>query len=267
MENSSVSQTSPASPTRFNPDAFRPGALGLAVLLIIVVFGAGIVVAAAVLLSQAAAHGLSLFDVQRAAASGKLPPYMIMPQIVIQGIMDIVVAVVLLAMLPRWSKRSLAQLGFVRPSRNVVLIALAGTIAMFSLADGLSSLIARLLHSSHEQVAIQMIKQIMHSPGQKVVVILLTVVVAPICEEIIFRVFVFNAALRYTGFWPAAVISGLLFGAAHLDKIAFLPLALGGIVLCYVYYRTGNAYASMISHAGFNAVPTIALLFFPALAK
>ncbi len=49
------------------------------------------------------------------------------------------------------------------------------------------------------------------------------------------------------------MLSGVLFGIAHGDLYAALPLALGGIVLCAVYYRTRNAFASMISHALFNA--------------
>lgn len=260
------SPTLPASPTRFSADAFRPGALGLAALIIVAVFGIGILVSLVIVIAQASAHGMSIPALQRAAASGKLPPYMIVPQIAVQGAIDVVVALLLLALLPQWSKKSLAELGFVRPSGRVVAAGLAGTVAMFLLADGASSLIGHLLHSNHEQVAIQMIKQIVDSPG-KIVVVILTVIVAPVCEEIIFRVFVFNAALRYMRFWPAAIVSGVLFGAAHLDKIEFFPLALGGIVLCFVYDRTRNAYASMIAHAGFNAVPTTALLFFPHLVS
>jgi membrane protease YdiL (CAAX protease family) len=40
-------------------------------------------------------------------------------------------------------------------------------------------------------------------------------------------------------------------------------LALGGIVLCAVYYRTRNIFASMLSHALFNALSIVALLLMP----
>ena len=59
------------------------------------------------------------------------------------------------------------------------------------------------------------------------------------------------------------MLSGVLFGIAHGDPYAAIPLALGGIVLCAVYYLSRNAYASMISHALFNSFSIVLLLFFP----
>ena len=89
------------------------------------------------------------------------------------------------------------------------------------------------------------------------------VIFAPFAEETIFRIFFFNFGLRFGGFWGGAILSGVLFGLAHGDLYEAIPLALGGIVLCYVYYRSRNAFASMISHALFNAFSIVALLAVP----
>ncbi|HXM08008.1 MAG TPA: CPBP family intramembrane glutamic endopeptidase, partial [Candidatus Acidoferrum sp.] len=62
-------------------------------------------------------------------------------------------------------------------------------------------------------------------------------------------------------------ISAILFGLAHGDAFAAIPLALGGIVLCAVYYRTRNAFASMISHGLFNGLSLAGLLFAPHLVS
>ena len=62
------------------------------------------------------------------------------------------------------------------------------------------------------------------------------IVFAPFAEETLFRLFFFNLGLRYGGFWAGAIVSGLLFGIAHGDPYEAIPLALGGIVLCAVYY-------------------------------
>ena len=51
--------------------------------------------------------------------------------------------------------------------------------------------------------------------------------------------------------------------SSHGDSYAALPLALGGVVLCAVYYCTRNAFAPMISHALFNALSIVALLVAP----
>ena len=62
-------------------------------------------------------------------------------------------------------------------------------------------------------------------------------------------------------------MSGLLFGTAHADLFELIPLALGGVVLCGVYYITRNAFASMISHALFNSFSIVVLLMFPKLTQ
>jgi membrane protease YdiL (CAAX protease family) len=54
---------------------------------------------------------------------------------------------------------------------------------------------------------------------------------------------------------------------AHGDLFAAVPLALGGMILCYVYYRSRNAFASMISHCLFNLLSIVALLMSPNLTK
>ena len=46
----------------------------------------------------------------------------------------------------------------------------------------------------------------------------LTTVVAPICEELLFRGFVFTALRKWAGTLPAAVLTGVLFGLAHAAR-------------------------------------------------
>ena len=85
---------------------------------------------------------------------------------------------------------------------------------------------------------------------------------APIVEELVFRGFLFNALLRYSPVAIAAVLSALVFGIAHGSWSAFAPLAGAGLVLAVVYYRTGALSASMIAHAGFNAIAVVGFFFF-----
>ncbi len=44
---------------------------------------------------------------------------------------------------------------------------------------------------------------------------LLTTVIAPICEETLFRGYIFAALSKWKGWLPAAVITGVLFGGVH----------------------------------------------------
>ena len=85
----------------------------------------------------------------------------------------------------------------------------------------------------------------------------LTCVVAPICEEILFRGFVFTALRNWRGTLPAAIITGLLFGGVHVGSAPVLdlvPLALLGFGLCLLYRSTGSLYPCIVAHSINNSV-------------
>jgi membrane protease YdiL (CAAX protease family) len=85
---------------------------------------------------------------------------------------------------------------------------------------------------------------------------LLTCVVAPVCEELFFRGFLFGA-LRKHGLVVAALVSGVAFGGAHVasSPIGFIvPLAVLGVILALLYERTGSLYPSMALHALNNSI-------------
>jgi membrane protease YdiL (CAAX protease family) len=86
---------------------------------------------------------------------------------------------------------------------------------------------------------------------------LVVIVVAPVCEEIFFRGFLYRVLRLRMSFWLAAVIDGLLFGLVHASStsLAALPiLAFLGLVFCYVYERTGTLYATIAMHALNNTI-------------
>ena len=86
---------------------------------------------------------------------------------------------------------------------------------------------------------------------------LLVCVVAPIAEEFVFRGYFFTAMRGWRGMLPAAVVTGLAFGAIHLGstQVVFLiPLAFFGFALCLVYDRTGSLYPCIAAHSINNAI-------------
>ena len=250
--NDSTSTISPAWPTHWPKDSFRsPWTWVLAIAL------ACIFIAGFYLNAKASASGVSLANV---------PPWIILVSLFLTAALEGVLLLVVLLSLPALSKFSLAELGYRRPSQTTLLIGLAGAVAMIVIANGGATLIDYVLHSKHEQAQIELFKGL-HDPATMVIFALFACVFAPFAEESIFRVFFFNVGLRYGGFWAGAVTSGVLFGLAHNDLYAALPLALGGMILCYVYYRSRNAFASMISHSLFNLVSILALVFTPNLTK
>jgi uncharacterized protein len=81
---------------------------------------------------------------------------------------------------------------------------------------------------------------------------LLTCVVAPICEEFLFRGFIFRALCNWRGMWPAALMTGLIFGAIHAGSAPvadLMPLAALGFGLCLLYRYTGSLYPCIAAHS------------------
>jgi hypothetical protein len=80
----------------------------------------------------------------------------------------------------------------------------------------------------------------------------LTCVVAPICEEFLFRGFIFTALCNWRGTLPAAVITGVVFGGVHYGSaptLDLVPLGCLGFGLCLLYRYTGSLYPCMIAHS------------------
>ncbi len=90
-----------------------------------------------------------------------------------------------------------------------------------------------------------------------VAVAILVTVVAPVGEEIFFRGYFFGALRNWRGPVPAAIITGLVFGAIHLGSAPvsqLVPLAAFGVGLCLLYHWSGSLYPSIVLHAFNNAL-------------
>jgi membrane protease YdiL (CAAX protease family) len=80
----------------------------------------------------------------------------------------------------------------------------------------------------------------------------LTCVIAPICEELLFRGYMFTALRNWRGTLPAALITGVVFGGVHFGSAPVLdlvPLAALGFGLCLLYRYSGSLYPCMIAHS------------------
>lgn len=102
---------------------------------------------------------------------------------------------------------------------------------------------------------------------------LLTTVIAPICEEMLFRGYIFAALSKWKGWIPAAAITGVLFGGVHFGSAPLadlIPLAVLGFILCALYRRTGSLYPCIATHSlnnsiAFGALEKWSWYVFPAL--
>jgi membrane protease YdiL (CAAX protease family) len=88
-------------------------------------------------------------------------------------------------------------------------------------------------------------------------VVALITVVAPLGEELFFRGYFFGALRNWRGVWPAALGTGVVFGAIHAGSapVGFLvPLGFFGVGLCLLYHYSGSLYPCIALHALNNAI-------------
>lgn len=93
--------------------------------------------------------------------------------------------------------------------------------------------------------------------------LLLTVcIIAPVAEEYCFRALSFNHLLRTFPFWQANIIQAVIFGLIHGNVWQIGYSFLFGLLLGWIYHRTGRFGAAVLAHIAFNT-SNILLAFIP----
>lgn len=82
--------------------------------------------------------------------------------------------------------------------------------------------------------------------------LVLILVVAPVFEEIIFRGILLRGMLKKHNPMIGIVLSGVLFGAFHMNIHQFVAASLLGIMAGWIYYKTGRLWYSMFMHFSYN---------------
>lgn len=91
------------------------------------------------------------------------------------------------------------------------------------------------------------------STASPVLMILAVCIVGPIAEELVFRGMIFGKLRRAFSFWPAAIISGIMFGVFHMNIMQGVYASVLGVLLAYVYEKTQTIFGSIFFHIVFNA--------------
>ena len=87
----------------------------------------------------------------------------------------------------------------------------------------------------------------------------------PLLEEVLFRGAIQGALMRYFGRpWPAIILSALVFGIFHMNPIQIVYATLLGIVLGWIYYRTGSLLSVIVGHVLNNSLAVATTVAFSA---
>ncbi|QEA59499.1 CPBP family intramembrane metalloprotease [Leuconostoc koreense] len=91
---------------------------------------------------------------------------------------------------------------------------------------------------------------------------------APVVEELVFRGLILNYFFRKSWWWANIILSGLVFSLPHMDALptniadtlSFMIYASMGMVLAYIYKKTGDLKNSIAVHMMNNGITMIPLL-------
>lgn len=78
--------------------------------------------------------------------------------------------------------------------------------------------------------------------------------VAPTCEELYFRGFVFQGLRRWSRFAWAGLASGAMFAFVHVEPIRFFSLWLTGLLFAAMFERRKTLVANICAHTVLNVV-------------
>ena len=97
--------------------------------------------------------------------------------------------------------------------------------------------------------------------GPFVVLAVLSLLFAPLMEEIFFRGFVFGGLRARWGLLWAALASGLLFAVAHIGNPGTLylipPITVIGALFAWGYHYSGSLWAPLAAHFLFNSISLV----------
>lgn len=159
--------------------------------------------------------------------------------------------------------------GPVNPSGRAVAYGIgAGIVGLLLFAVGLGNLlqfIANAMRSELPEVQ-EGFREVAERTSVAPLLVVYSVLIGPFAEELFYRGMLFSALRRRLDLWPAMGISGFVFGLSHLQTtlegtllVALIVIPFG-MLLAWVYERTGTLVAPLAAHATFNLVQVLFLI-------
>jgi membrane protease YdiL (CAAX protease family) len=149
------------------------------------------------------------------------------------------------------------------PLRKSILWGVSLLVCALPLIFAASYLASYFLHSDPTTDSQEIIQIFEHSKsiGERLPIILLAVVIAPVAEELAFRGYLYGVMRRYFGALPALVFTAVLFAIIHLNVPTLFPLFILSCLFTVSYEATGSLLVPMTMHALFNTINLVAIAF------
>jgi membrane protease YdiL (CAAX protease family) len=144
-----------------------------------------------------------------------------------------------------------------------------GVVQLFPLAQMIGALWKKVLLSLQcllefdcvEQPIVVALRAELTREGQLWGIILSTVIIVPLFEELLFRYFFYRFWKSRISTWGATLLTASVFALLHFNLAAFVPLWIMGIFLTFLYERYGNLIPCIMVHGLFNCISILVAVF------
>ena len=126
--------------------------------------------------------------------------------------------------------------------------------AQFPFSDG---------YMMFEESQIEMLKNFLTGDHVVLLTLIHVALVPSVCEEVLFRGYFQRAIEKTWGIWAAIIIGGLLFGIYHIRLTQIIPLAVIGMLLAWIVWKSGSLYPAIAGHFVNNGGSVIAASLYP----
>src|SRR6266487_6328276 len=158
------------------------------------------------------------------------------------------------------ARLALDALGFRRYPLGRTLLWVAVLMVAIFVVNALYSYLITALHLNLQTNDQLLLKQSKVAPLTTYATLLAAVFVAPFCEEVFFRGFVFPGLRRGMPVGWAIVFSSFLFAVSHADPGSFAVLLIIGLALAILRWRTRSIWPAILLHTLNNGIAALAIV-------
>jgi len=90
------------------------------------------------------------------------------------------------------------------------------------------------------------------------------VLLVPVSEEVFFRGYMYRRIEQHAGTAAGMAVSAVTFALIHFNLSGFPVYVVIGLILAWVYRRTGSLAAPIAGHVLYNSIALLSAIYFPA---
>ncbi len=174
--------------------------------------------------------------------------------VVLVDLVDRLISLGLIYFTIKRAKQSFTDLGFtVKNGRKQILIGAASGFVLLSASYYSEQLYAAIFSLDNKEHPLVFLAKNADSWQNFAWPFILGAIIAPVTEELFYRLFTFLPLKQRFGFFPAMVITSLIFAVMHYNVYWLPEMLLVSGTLCWLYHRSGSLIAPITAHFIINS--------------